>query len=917
MSVKSILVDARNADDLLPAIAAKIAEAPFIGLDIETQDSGAHEGIKAYRKKDTARVFDYRRTVITGFSVYADGDDTAYYVNLAHADVENRIPWEKARILLDAKKDGSYWIVHNGPFELTNFRQSLGYILKDVVCTLQMAVSTYGPDDYSERSFREANLGEMTKFVPAITKAFWDYEKGKDFNSDQGEIFGKICAKESKAGHSYNGWVKNLTYGYGLKKAVLSHFGVQMRTFEETLNGKAHMGELTGEETCAYGADDAYWAVRLFHHLLAMMVPQNNQLVQTFFEQENPMIYVFSDIACEGMQIDTEAVHKRRADERANFAATLRTLKAQIRALLPFEDAPNPNLFEKEAWYKKNWERYRSDIAKWANTPDVESDFDEAIRVRGAVPNAWYEEAGGNPKSLIGPNLSHYMPIRTILYDLIGAKLVYDKGKIQSDGECRGKIIERLKKSIVEDEAQIKELQEYLDAHPSGYDDAAAERSTLYHAGCAVHDARLGISVIESLNKLASIEQAMKLYLTPYSQLMDPDTGCMYPVVSSLLATRRMASSFPNAMQLAKQGETAYVRTFYEGDEEDHVLVSLDWSQVELVIIGEASGDPEFAKAYGQLPYEDLHKVAAATLLSAMSNTQITPEMFDSLRTLPDDLLEPFGFPLLDKTGTALSPKAAYKYNRGTAGGKGMNFGYWYSGALGSVANARGLSSDMMWKLTDAYRERFAVAEAWRLGLIDQVHSQGFVTLPDGHRRNRFEATLAWQATMGQRWRAFNTEGCRRFADVFTSKLARRAGNQAVNAFVQGTCATLAKRSIIGIRKKITELGLRARFKMPIHDEVLFSVHIDDVVEFLKMARAVMTHHPEIISKLKLHCTAAIGRNFGAFDAVKNPFGQVELDEAPKGLPCIDEAYVDKALPDDQVELVIDYMRKGRLSLAA
>ena len=882
MSVPSILVDARNANELIPLLVEKIAAANFVGLDIETHDADAHDGIKAYRKNDSAKVFDFRRTTITGFSVYPDGDEVAYYVNLNHADEENRVPWELARALIEAKAPDAHWIAHNAPFELTCFRQSLGVRLTNVICTLQMAVSCYGPDDYPEKAFREAQLGEMAKFAPVISKAFWNYERGQNFTSEQGDLFGKICAKESTSAHCYNGFVRNIAFGYSLKKAVKSHFGVQMRTFQETLGTKNHMGELTGEEVAAYGADDAYWAVRLFHHLLALMVRQNDRLVNTFLTQENPMIYVFSDIACEGLNINTEAVFDRREDERANHAATLRELKGHVKALLPFPADPHETLKAKEDWYAKNFERYRKNLEQWAMSPTVDDDFAEAMKVRGAVSNAWCDESGGNSKKLLGPNLTHYMPMRTLMYDLIGAKIIYDQGKVQSDAECRGKVLEALKNADPKDP---------LDDHK--------------------------IAVLEGLNKLAGIEQAMKLYLTPYTQLMDPDTGRMYPTVSSMLATRRMASSFPNPMQLAKQGETVYVRAFYKGDEEDHLLVSLDWRQVELVIIGDQSGDPEFFTAYGQLPYDDLHKVAAATLLSAIHDTPITTEMFSSLRTRPDEDMEPFGFIMTDKTGTPLTPKKAYKYNRGTAGGKGMNFGYWYSGALGSVANARGLSSEMMWKLTEAYRERFPVAEAWRVGLIDEVRANGFVTLPDGHRRNRFEATLVWQSIMKQRWEAFGTEGCKRFADVFTSKLGRRAGNQTVNAVVQGTCATLAKRSILRIIKEANENGLRVKFKMPIHDEVLFSVHRDDVMAFLKLARAIMTDHPEIISRLKLDCTAAIGLNFGPFDAVKNPFGQIELDEAPPGLTAIDPRYVDQILPDDQVQAVVDYLSHGRMRLAA
>jgi DNA polymerase I-like protein with 3'-5' exonuclease and polymerase domains len=914
----AILIDARNAVEQLPILAEKIAGASFIGIDLETHDQNAHEGIKAYRKNDTAKVFDYQRTTITGVSFYIDGDDKAYYVNLAHADVENRIDFEDLRPVMDAKKPDAYWIAHNAPFELTNLRLNAGYFLKEVICTLQMCVSTYGPDDYSQKSFREANLGAMGNLAGSISREFWNYERGADFTSKQGELWGQIAGKQSAAAHSYNGWVRGLTFGYGLKKAVKSHFGHQMTTFDEALGGKAHMGELTGEEAVAYGADDAYWAVRLFHRLLMMMVQQNDTLVKTFFEQENPMIHVFSDIACEGMVLETAAVFGRRELERHNCATALRELKKSVRALLPFPSAPNATLVSKEKWYASNFASYRANITKWAMSADDADDLMECVKARGPVTNAWYSDTGGNPKKLLGPNLSHYMPVRTLIYDLLGAKIIYDQGKVQSDAECRGKIYEKLKTESAELTSNILETYEYIETHgQTSQGQWDAELSSVASAQERLTRVASAIAVIEGLNKLASIEQAMKLYLTPYTQLMDPDTGRVYPIVSSMLATRRMAASFPNPMQLAKRGETVYVRSFFKGDNEDHLLVSLDWSQVELVIIGDQSGDPEFAKAYGQLPYQDMHKVAAADLLASLYDPNFTVEQFDSLRTMADDVDAPFGFPLVDEAGRRLTPKEAYKFNRGTPGGKGMNFGYWYSGALGSVGNARGLTSSQMWALTDAYRERFAVAEAWRVGVIQEVGDHGFVTLPDGHRRNRFEATMPWAIGMKQLWGQFGAEGTRKFADVFINKIARRAGNQTVNSLVQGTCATLAKRSILAIRAECERLGIRAFFRQPIHDEVLFSVHKDDVMAFLRVAKAIMTNHPDIVKTLKLHCTASVGRNFGPFHSVSNPFGQIELDEAPKGLTAIDPAFVDKALPDDQVQAVLDYLTNGGLALAA
>ena len=158
---ESILVDARNWSQIKDQIAQEISNAPFIGLDLETQDVNAHEGIKTLRKETaegdkTAKgksVFDWRKMVITGLSIYPDGSDSAYYFNLNHADVENRLQWKQVKSLLDLKAEDSNFICHNAPFELTVLKNSVGYILPDVICTLQMAVSAYGPDEYDFPGF--------------------------------------------------------------------------------------------------------------------------------------------------------------------------------------------------------------------------------------------------------------------------------------------------------------------------------------------------------------------------------------------------------------------------------------------------------------------------------------------------------------------------------------------------------------------------------------------------------------------------------------------------------------------------------------------------------------------------------------------------------------------------------------------
>jgi hypothetical protein len=108
-----------------------------------------------------------------------------------------------------------------------------------------------------------------------------------------------------------------------------------MTTYEEVLKRPAptHMGELTGEQVVEYGADDAYWAVRVFHTLKDDLLSRTNpQLLQTFLTQENPMVKVFADNWRDGLRLNLEEVFVRRDMERAAMADILRGFKAQIKA---------------------------------------------------------------------------------------------------------------------------------------------------------------------------------------------------------------------------------------------------------------------------------------------------------------------------------------------------------------------------------------------------------------------------------------------------------------------------------------------------------------------------------------------------------------------------------------------------------
>ncbi|PIU12009.1 DNA polymerase, partial [Methylobacterium sp. CG08_land_8_20_14_0_20_71_15] len=772
---RTVLVDARNPE-VIDEIRALIQSSQFVGFDLETEDSRRHDGLtrfckyndEGFKSKTSKTVFDWRRTTICGASFYSEErPDRAYYINFGHSDAENRLP---IGLLLDLLKalpaENAHFIAHNSAFEQTVIKAVLDYDFPpgSIICSMTQAVSAYGPDTYSLEAWLAAGQGDIGQLVEGLIRNChgFDRETG-EMSPALSELVFKIIGKSSKASFSWNGFVAAIAYGYGLKQAVRSHFGVQMRTFEDTLDGEAHMGLVTGEQVAAYGADDAYWAVRLFRHLLAYMMRNGGPtLVKTFFEQENVMPAIFSSIAIGGMRVNAPAIRQRTEAERATAAGILREMKAAARNF-SWPGELVPELLKRESWYVKNAATYRERVQIWLDASDSDDDYEQALQVRGPVTNAWAAEHGVNEKKLLGVNLSHYMPVRTILYDLLGCKVVVSKGKVASDGEARGRIVDRLKDGKHLSKEQLEQAWAELQAElavriEAGGEDALAAGIALEEQQArwtriqaeekpsredlepfALHHNRYALKVIDCLNRLAGVEQRMKLYLTPYSMLVDPETGRMYPQVTSLLATRRLAASSPNAMQLGKRGEAAYVRGFYVADYDDHLMVSLDWSGVELVEIGEFSGDPEFHKAFGQIPHQDLHAGTATALLS-LDCPGMNLELFKSLKGmtswnewLSDHHGEADRLPRLmtNLKGELLESAKAYGYWR-TVFGKEANFNYFYSGWLATIGERAGWSPQKTADATDAYRAQFPVAEAWRVQQISDVNMLGYVTLPDG-----------------------------------------------------------------------------------------------------------------------------------------------------------------------------------------
>jgi len=831
-SINRVLVDRTNWQTLQPHLLAKVSAATLMGFDIETHDEDRHQGLNDLMKVDEdgashgkKLIFDTNRTTVTGFSIYPDDTDTAYYFNLAHADELNRLSFPEVQCLLDAFK--GYYVIHNAAFEIVMMEKALniGYKLPHgrVLDSMILCVTAYNSDTYSKSVFANTPLTGLYKLLPDIKVAYatGDTEKQED-------LVNKFCAKESDAAHSYNGFIKGFNWGYNLKKASKSWLNYTQTTFEEVLNGKAHMGRLTGAEVVAYGADDAITCVQLYHTVLQWLIENNSGAVKTYFEQENPCCWVYAQMNATGMRVDVEAIYKARESQRVEYAAALRKMKMLLGEVLEqYPDKASKQLSKYEKWYNKGRQKYLDLIKQFISVPDSVTDYELVnFHVRSPVGKGW---SGIEPAAI---NLSHYMPMRVILFDILGLTAKVEAKKIQSDGEARLKLRK-------------------------------------------LHNKSLAADIIDIYAIMGDIEQALKLYINNYIKLIDPDTGRMYPTISSLLDTRRTSTSNPSPQQLTKFGKSKFVRSFFLADDDNSVIIAPDFSAIELVIIGGYSNDTNFVEAYGHRPHRDLHTKTAA-LMSEMSVKDF--KKLPNAKQIRTDL------------------------------GKPSNFGFWYSGSLRTVGATLGWDDNKIWQMSDIYRAGFAEAEEWRVGTINTVKRQGYVELPDHLRRYRFEATGLWAEMMQGKFDHLSVSD---FGRQCVRRIQARAGNQAVNALVQGLCATYAKRKLYrAMFKDIPRLGLRARVMTLVHDELVVSVHREDVFKAKDYLYELMIDGEGIFDNVVIDSSMAMGRNYLAFNADTNPKGLVELMEMDKNLPCIPETRWGQKATDNEVGLILDYMFK-------
>jgi DNA polymerase-1 len=203
----------------------------------------------------------------------------------------------------------------------------------------------------------------------------------------------------------------------------------------------------------------------------------------------------------------------------------------------------------------------------------------------------------------------------------------------------------------------------------------------------------------------------------------------------------------------------------------DWIILSADYSQIELRLLAHYSGDPILIEAFEQ--DQDIHTRTAVEVFELLPG-MITSEMRRQAKVI--------------------------------------NFGIIYGMSPFRLSKELGISQKMAKIYIENYFRRYEGVKRFTEEIIAEARTAGKVTTLFGRHR--------------------------RLPDISSKNRAARefAERTAINTPLQGTAADLIKVAMIQIHQALSEMNLKSKMLLQVHDELLFEVppkELQTVVEYV------------------------------------------------------------------------------------
>jgi DNA polymerase-1 len=206
----------------------------------------------------------------------------------------------------------------------------------------------------------------------------------------------------------------------------------------------------------------------------------------------------------------------------------------------------------------------------------------------------------------------------------------------------------------------------------------------------------LGHPLPEKLLEYRELSKLKSTYVDSLPDLVNPATNRVHTSFNqTVTATGRLSSSGPNLQNIPiRTEEGRKIRKAFIASDKNNVLLSADYSQIELRILGHLSGDANLLKAFKE--GSDIHAYTAS-LVFGVNEEKVDSEMRSMAKT--------------------------------------VNFGILYGMSPYGLSQSLKIDVNKAKEFIDAYFERYPEVKFYLEGLIEEARQNGFVTTLLGRRR--------------------------------------------------------------------------------------------------------------------------------------------------------------------------------------
>jgi DNA polymerase-1 len=425
------------------------------------------------------------------------------------------------------------------------------------------------------------------------------------------------------------------------------------------------------------------------------------------------------------------------------------------------------------------------------------------------VPTARVAEYSGEDadvawrlSELLEAQLEANGPLRK-LYDDVEVPLIEVLAELEYNGiRLDLPLLHRLSADMGQQLAAIEKEIYDLAGHPFNIGSLVQLRKVLFDELKLPVQGRTGITGAastdqETLEKLAALDhpgaalprkilqhrriaKLKSTYVDALPEMVNPSTGRVHTAFNQTVAsTGRLSSAEPNLQNIpVRREEGQQIRQAFL-PAEGWLLLTADYSQIELRLLAQFCGDAELRRAFAE--DRDVHAAVAAQI---------------------------FGVPEADVTANM----------RRMA--KTVNFGVIYGISPVGLGQRLEMSRDEAAKFIAAYFGRYPKVQEYQARVLNDCRKNGYVSTILGRRRHFDRDAIRANSTYQQR----NT-----------------AEREAINMEVQGSAADLIKLAMLNVYRRLTREGRRARLLLQIHDELVFETPPEELSALAVLVREEMT----------------------------------------------------------------------------